>query len=286
MKKTALLFWVLIFGSAVSLWSAQVPDWQELKSEHFIIYYTTGDDRFVREVADKSEAYYREIATSLGYPRYKEFWLWEKRVKIYIYPDRKSFLAGANQPDWSEGVADYLKKSISTHTGSEDFLRMVLPHEIAHLIFRDFVGFKGEVPLWLDEGVAQWAEKGKKERVRTLVRQLYMEDKLLSMKDMMLLNMRILKEKDSVFIRPTRTRTGEATTLVLSTEHLINIYYIQAVSLVDFLIQKYGSDAFARFCRELRDGKTTEGALKSTYPDYIHSLEELDGRWRRYLEEV
>jgi hypothetical protein len=260
------------------------PEWQELKGEHFIINFLQ-DKKFATEVLDKAERYYRNIAFALGYPRYEEFWLWEKRVKIYIYSDKKSYLSASGQPEWSEGMADYTNKSISTIAGSGMFLDSVLPHEIAHLIFRDFVGFKGEVPLWLDEGVAQWAENRDERRMAELIKEFYREDKFLSMNDMMKLNMRILKEKDGVVIRPARARAGGMTTLILSTENLVNTYYIEAVSIITFLVEKYGSDKFASFCRELRDGKTTENALKSAYPDYIRSISELEDRWRRYLEE-
>ncbi|MEM4155647.1 MAG: hypothetical protein QXQ38_02855, partial [Archaeoglobaceae archaeon] len=115
-------------------------NWQEKKGEHFIIYFSSlSEENFAKEVLDKAEKYYQEIAVDLGYPRYKEFWLWDKRVKIYIYPDQEAFLKATGQPSWSHGVAEYATKKISSFLGSKDFLDSVLPHEIAHLIFRDFV---------------------------------------------------------------------------------------------------------------------------------------------------
>ncbi len=282
MKTITLITAIFLFAALAG--AAPGPEWQELKGEHFLIYFL-GDKQFAREVLDKSEGYYRNIATNLGYPRYEEFWLWENRVKIYIYSNRESYLSASSQPFWSEGMADYTNKRILTQAGSESFLVSVLPHELAHLIFRDFVGFKGEIPLWLDEGVAQWAEESRKDQLKAAVKALYNDNKLLSMGDMMKLNMRILKDKNTVFIRPSRTKTGEVITLILSTENLVNTYYIQAVSLISFLIEKYGSKSFADFCRELRDGKTTVDALRSAYSDYIHNLNELEDRWRRYLEE-
>jgi len=69
----------------------------------------------------------------------------------------------------------------------------------------------------------------------------------------------------------------------LSADNLVNTYYIQAVSLVGFLIGTYGSENFAGFCRQLRDGKNLDEALKFTYPSQIRSLEELEDKWREYL---
>ena len=240
----------------------QVQSWQELKGEHFLIYFT-GDEKFAIEVLNKAEVYYRNIASEFGYARYSEFWTWDKRVKIYIYPERSFFQKATAQPFWSQGVADYKNKQIVSYVWSKGFLESLLPHEIAHLVFRDFIGFKSEVPLWLDEGVAQWAEEFKRQQVKIIASQLLKNDTLLSLDEMMRLDIKKLGENDK----------------------LVNIYYLQAASLVGFLIEKYGSDSFADFCRQLRDGKGLQEALKSAYPTYIRDLQELENRWRQYLQE-
>ena len=260
-------------------------EWQELKGEHFIIYYIS-DEAFARKVRDTAEIYYRQIALDLGYPRYSEFWLWDKRVKIYLYPDHSSFLKATGQPEWSQGMADYGKKEIVGYNLSQIFLDSILPHEMAHLIFRDFVGFKGEIPLWLDEGVAQWAEKNKRAYIKKLIKKAYDEDRLLSLEDIMKLDIRNIRAQDEVYVRSTTSKTGEPRVLFLSGDSLVNLYYLESVSLVGFLIETFGSDSFSHFCRQLRDGKRINEALSSTYPNYIRSLEDLERRWRKYLSEL
>ena len=248
---------LFLFCGVLSL----AQDWQELKSEHFIIYFTQ-DEKFAKDVLDKAEVYYRDIASDLGYSRYSEFWTWDKRVKIYIHPDQPSFLKATGQPDWSQGMADYQNKQIVSYAWSKGFLESLLPHEMAHLIFRDFVGFKGEVPLWLDEGVAQWAEKAKRQTVKAMVRQLLKQEAMLSLKDMMSLGLRNIAQSGRV-----------------------NAFYAQAASLVNFMIEKYGSGSFTDFCRNLRDAKTLEEALSSAYPTGMRNLAELEEKWKKYLEE-
>jgi hypothetical protein len=257
--------------------------WQELSGEHFIIYFLENKN-FAQEILDKAEVYYRNIALELGYPRYSEFWTWDNRVKIYIYPDRKSFQKATGQPAWSEGMASYNDKKILSYAWSKGFTESLLPHEMAHLIFRDFVRFRGDIPLWLDEGVAQWMEELKRPHIKRVARKYFQENSLLSINDMMQLDIRNLKYEEAVYIRPTRTRDGKEGILFLSAEILINTYYIQSVSLVGFLIEKYGSTSFADFCRQLREGKNVEDALRSAYPTHIHSLREFEDRWREYLE--
>lgn len=275
-----LSLWILVFGFWIS---SSAQEWQELKGEHFFVYFVQ-DEKFAKEVLDKAEVYYRSIASDLGYPRYSDFWLWDKRVKIYIYPDHASFLAATAQPQWSFGMADYKRKQIVSFAWGKGFLESILPHEMAHLIFRDFVGFKGEIPLWLDEGVAQWAEETKRQEMKFKVKQLFEKDSLISLADMMKLDVHNITEKDRVYIRSTRTKEGDKGVIFLSGDNLIATYYLQSVSLVGFLIEKYGSDRFREFCRQLRDGKTIEEALRFAYPTYIRNLKELEDMWREYLE--
>src|SRR4030042_5612914 len=189
------LFYILFFFicSTIITHDCRAEDWEEIKSEHFVVYFTK-DRKFAVDVLDKAEVYYKRIAADLGYPRYSDFWTWDKRVKIYIYPDHGSFIKATNQPEWSYGMADYRTKQIVSFAWSENFVESLLPHEMTHLIFRDFVGFKGEIPLWLDEGVAQWEEETKRYEMKNAVKRLYEEDTILSLRDMMKLNIMQIKD--------------------------------------------------------------------------------------------
>ena len=271
-------------------------EWREVKGDHFIIMYdpatpspASGEfpadiEAFAGQVLDAAEKYYSRIASDIGYARASGFWTWENRVRLYIYPSHAAYVASGN-PEWSHGVADYEKKTISSYAFSGDFLVSILPHELAHLIFRDFVGFKGEVPLWLDEGVAQWEEEAKRAELKKVIKKLYDEDALLSISDMMALKLSAIKSMDGLYIRSIMTRKGSRGVLCLTGENLIATYYAQSVSLVSFLIERFGSDDFAQFCRQLRDGKSLTEALSTVYPQYIHSLDEFEEKWREYLAE-
>lgn len=281
-NKIIYLLVALLFLSAVN--TADAGSWREVSGDHFVIYYT-GEKGFAKDVLRKSEGYYRTIAVGLGYPRYSDFWTWDNRVKIYIYPDHKSFLKASKQPEWSHGMADYRKKLIMSYIWSEMFIDSILPHEIAHLIFRDFVGFTGKIPLWLDEGIAQWAEESKRREMGKMAKIAYEKDQLLSIKDLMTLDIQKLKDVDKVYIRPTTTKTGKPATLIMDANSLVNVFYLAAVSVIDFLIDKYGSHRFAEFCRELRDGKSVDLSLKRAYPNYLRDIDDLEKRWREYLAE-
>lgn len=234
---------------------AMAASWKEHKSDHFIIYYQ-GSEEVPRRTAAKAELYYKSIADELGYPRFTNFWQWENRVKIYVYPTQAAYLADTKQPEWTHGFANYSLKEIRTYESSQGFLDGLLPHELTHLIFRDFVGFKGEVPLWLDEGVAQWQEPEKRQLASKVSRWLITNNKDLVLEDIM----------------SARSLDGKS-------PEQIQFFYMQAVSVVDFLVKTYGAQKFTEFCRHLRDGKRFSTALTSTYP--IESVFELDQKWRK-----
>jgi hypothetical protein len=243
--------------------------WKELKGDHFIIAYV-GDEAYAREVLRKAERYYSDIASDLGYARYSNFWQWDKRVKIMIYPSKSDFLSATGQPSWSMGSANYTDKTISSFTDCAAFLDGTLPHEIAHLFFRDFVGFpaaggsasggKDTIPLWIDEGVAQRQEPAKREAVKYYIKLLYDQKKLFPLKALM---------------RPD--------VLALATDEQAKNFYIEAASLVGFMIEHYGSDDFAQFCRQLRDGKSLDDALRFSYSSRVVSLEGLEKAWVEYI---
>ncbi|HCD37891.1 MAG TPA: hypothetical protein DEQ77_04055 [Candidatus Omnitrophica bacterium] len=281
---SALTLSMAVFCSCL-LQEASAQNWQELKSEHFIVYFEQ-DENFAKEVSYKAEVYYQRIASDLGYARYSNFWTWDNRVKIYIYKEKESFLKATNQPTWSEGMADYRNKQIVSYGWSKGFVESLLPHEMAHLIFRDFVGFKGEVPLWLDEGVAQWAEEAKRREYKQLAKQYLRQNTLLSLDDMMRVDIRNVKEVDKVHVRSIIKKDGERLFLFIGGESLVTLYYLESVTLIGFLMDKYGSVSFVDFCRQLRDGKSLQDALGAAYSTYsIRTLQDLEDRLIEHLEE-
>ncbi len=78
-----------IFFMGCSLLAAEV-EWFQIRSEHFIVYCNKEHEDFAKKVSHKAEKYYHSIAEDLGYVRYANFWKWENRGKIFIYPDNNS----------------------------------------------------------------------------------------------------------------------------------------------------------------------------------------------------
>ncbi|HTL48646.1 MAG TPA: peptidase MA family metallohydrolase [Verrucomicrobiae bacterium] len=250
----ALPFFLAALFACPAAW-AQAP-WQEIKSDHFIVYSATGERTFMDQVAAKSELYYDAIANWLGYARRDGFWTWDGRCKIYVYGSREHYLGETGQAAWSNGAAVLERRMILSFQEAPGFLDSVLPHELAHLIFRDFVGGKGRIPLWLDEGVAMAQEKDKRKEFDVWIAKMIAEKKWIPMETFMKVGN--LQE----------TPGDEAV-----------MFYAQAQSVVRFLLEGYGSERFAGFCRSLRDGDTPQDALAKNYPQDFPTLQAFEGKW-------
>ncbi len=255
--------YIILFLLLICQRSTAGGDWNVLKGEHFIIFYKEKEE-YTRDVLEKAEKYYYSIAEDLGYARYDKTWTWEKRAKIYIYPDRDSYLEAIGKREWSHGMAFYKQRKIVSYGDNPYFIDRILPHEITHLIFRDYIGFKGQAPLWLDEGVAQWQEDKYFYGLKGALKEMMDRWPAMSIRELTLFDLeRLDREKN---------------------KYLIDRFYIYSGVLIDFLISRYGTDNFIVFCRQLRDGKSLNGALAFAYPTSIRNMELLESEWKSYLD--
>lgn len=225
-------------------------EWQELKSQHFIVMYS-GDQAFAEKFANRAEQYYQQITTDLGFTRFKDFWLWDHRARIVIYPSVAEFRSASKAPSWAIGRASVSRHEIAgSRDDSEHFLSNVLPHEMSHLILAEFIG-ADRLPHWLSEGVAQWEQAGNKANISVHFRLNYIPLEKLFVLD-------IRKEQNTAYAM---------------------LFYAECASLVGYLINQYGSESFGRLCRALREGKSTTDAISSAYPDTDGSIAKLEAAW-------
>ena len=248
-----------VLGLCAAADAGRAEDWTVLKGKHFVIHFRQ-TSQAASEVLQQAEDDYARIADQLGYARRESFWLWEHRVHIFLYRDRAEFVRSTGAPGWAAGKASQRRREISGFEGSGGFASSVLPHEIAHLVFRDFVGFTGEVPLWLDEGVAQWVQPPERSGTLRSVKDLAARGLILPLQDLLAMDVRTVRDIE-----------------------LAQRFYAESVSLVGYLVEQGGAEKFAKLCRQLRDGKSMDDALKFTYPGSLDSIDALETNWRRSL---
>ncbi len=259
--KKAILF-LIIWSFPLNILAAGLPDkWQVSKSTHFFIYYKDAPESFITKVSNEAEGHYGKIADELGFSRFN-FWLWDDRAKIYISNNAEDYHSQTGQPQWSQGATMPGSKVIQTFVGAKYFFESILPHEMGHIIFREFVGFTNPaVPLWLDEGVASFQEKLKFAGSDKVLREALAKGAFMDI--MKLSQFQTYSKKD-----------GESAQ--------VELFYLESFSLVNFLIKKFGRENFVSFCQNLRDRKNLESALASNYN--FASLKELDKAWENYIK--
>ncbi len=154
---------------------SSAQSWQEKTSTHFRVFYQQ-DAAFAAAVLRYAEVYYTQIRLDLGLThvvhRDQIPWLGDKRCQIFLYPNRQAYHQATGAPAWSGGFVNYPRRMVYSHLEVPAFLEQTLPHELAHIMFREFVGFENHrIPRWLDEGVAQYAESNRREGAWDIMRQ-------------------------------------------------------------------------------------------------------------------
>jgi hypothetical protein len=258
MKKNILLILLLLLILCVNGFCTE-GQWQTAKSTHFIAYFKKVDEKFINELINKSEGYYTAITNDLGFSRF-DFWLWDERAKIYIYDDVEEYKVNTGQPAWSAGCVSVKDKIIKTYPLASGFFDTLLPHELGHIVFRELVGFDNRnIPLWLDEGVASYEEMSRRFAAKRYLRRAIKENKFMPLDKLSDINLSLVQDKQ-----------------------IVDIFYAEAVSLVDYLVSKFGNISFVNFCKDLRDGKSLDAAISRTYP--YANLRELNNAWVTLLK--
>ncbi len=260
--RTVFIFIIsLFFFAQVCHAEIDTGAWKITKSEHFVVYSRTASVEYVAEVLRKAEAYYYSITEDLGFTRFDKFWTWENRATIYLFSDADEYKKITDNPGWSGGGTNVYERKIYTFVNMKNFFDVILPHEIGHIVFREFVGYAKPLPLWLDEGVACYLEKsqraGRLKTARALVRsKLFMQiNELEGVNKMYLL------------IMP-------------------DIFYAESASIIEFLVRTYGMERFIEFMRKLRDlrnDQSWEMAVEGAYQ--FRNIDELNARWMNFLFE-
>jgi len=252
------LFFILLFTLPALSGFAQTEKWREVKSTHFIVHYTAAPENFTSRLTEQAEDFYNRIADELGFRRF-DFWLWDNRAHIYIYNNTSEYQKATGQPGWSAGCANIQAKTVYTFMDAPQFFESILPHEMGHIIFREFVGFNNyAIPLWLDEGVASYEERLKRTQAAAIIKKAIAAGSCMDLKQLSAFNPQLSRDTDAV-----------------------SVFYAESVSIVEFLVKKYGSDNFISFCQQLRDKKDLQRAISSVYP--FEKIEDLDKAWQKYL---
>ena len=235
-------------------------EWVEQKGGNFIIYHRDVPQHFVDSVMEAAEEEFKNVTVNLGIARYQS-WAWDKRAAIYIYRDEQDYVQNGGQAGWSHGAALVATKTIKTYPMANGFFDSILPHELGHIIFHEFVGLDADVPLWLDEGVAMFQEKARRLGSDQVVKKAMENGQFIPLTQ--LTDMRLYKNTD---------------------ENTVQLFYAESASAVNFMITELGPQHFYKLCRELKEHTRLSDSLPKAYMR-VKGVEDLNKQWVRYLEE-
>jgi hypothetical protein len=156
--------------------------------------------------------------------------------------------------EWTGGVAytRYGTIAIGISANSLDWGSLAIAHELTHLVIHQ-VTFNpyNDLPTWLDEGLAMYAEGELEPEFVAALHKAETERTLISVPS--------LSSPFSAY--------GEEATLA----------YAQSYSVVKFLIDDYGQNKMFELLNTFRQGSGYNEALERVYG---FDMSGLDGRWR------
>jgi tetratricopeptide (TPR) repeat protein len=201
---------------------------RHLETEKFSVFWDPAiPPVMIERVADGLDANYREQSTFFG----SEL----PNAQIVILYGGRSYFSLVSVPDWVSGLFDgKIRLSLDPDGGLTDELGAVLAHELAHSFIRH--ASSDRAPGWLHEGLAQWWE-GK----------------------------RILRYeiRDEFRGRPYSLGELERNLAGHSDRAAARLNYVQALAIVEYLVERHGSGAVACLVRGLGEGRTFAVALKA-----------------------
>lgn len=234
-------------------------DWQYLQSTHFdVYYYEPGGQALAAFAARAAEEAYAEIEALFAHAL-------TERVAILVYQSHNDFAVtnAVDLPPYAEGiggVTELFKNRIAVpFTGDYRDFRRVLHHELVHAVVNDLFyggslqsvirsGLSLRIPLWFNEGLAEYAALGWDTHSDMYVRDAVVHDELARIEGL-----------HGYFAY----RGGQA--------------------LWDYVAAQYGREKLTEILQRLLVGRSVEGAFRRALG---LSLEELSERWHDALRTV
>ncbi len=226
-------------------------DWRSLASDQVSIFWYEGDLSFVQELIDAADEALERLAVEIGVAL-------EQPVKIYIYASSGDLRNALIYPqEWTGGIAfpGYGIVIIGISPDNLAWGKRAIAHEMGHLVVHQALsGFYGHLPVWLDEGLAMDAEGDLRSDLQTLLNEAIAHDTLFSVRSI----------SSSFPTDPDEAR----------------LCYAESYSLVQFLIDTYGSDKMLNLLAVFNEGNTYDDAMLEVYG---FNVDGLNAVWRGSL---
>jgi tetratricopeptide (TPR) repeat protein len=184
---------------------------------------------------------------------------WQPVCEVVLHPDAATYAKVTKQSTSSPGHASIrtvngkvVSRRLDLRADNPDLGSVTLPHEVTHVVLGDLFA-DTTLPRWADEGMAVLAEpRSQVDRyLKTMVR-LRREGKLVPLAQIL-----------------TKPEYPDAAS--------VTVFYVESVSVVEFLVNQKGPASFAAFVRDSADG--LDAALQKHYG--LRDVATLQDHWLR-----
>jgi len=225
--------------------------WSVETAQDLDIYWYSLGASLVKELTEGVESRLARVELEVDIPN-------ERKPKVFVYPDSEELRSAVLfTQEWTGALAfwDYNIILIPVRSGNLEWAKRTLAHEITHLLVREATfGPFGDIPTWLNEGLAQYAEGEMEEYQSQILDEAIKENTLLSVRS---LGSSFPTDPDQAYLA-----------------------YAQSLSLVSFLIDNYDWAKMRELLAIFKEGSTYDNALIEVYGFDTNGLEE---RWRAHI---
>lgn len=233
-------------------WLDDIHDWQtRQEGEDLSLHWYQGNQAFITQLA---KAAYNGLVFNETQSGLKA----DAPINIYIYADNSDFQdAILYEPSWTGGMAfpDQNIVILGISQSELEWGKASIVHELTHVLVGHLTfSCLGDVPTWLNEGLAVYSEGGLDPSSEQQLEDAIKNDTLLTVRS---LSSGFSEVADKAYLS-----------------------YSQSYSITKFLIETYGQEKMTSLLVGLRDGLTIEEALIQTYG---FNIDELEDQWREAI---
>jgi len=235
-----------------AIWLDDVHNWKTINNGDILrLHYYEGDQAFIADIA---EAAYNGLQFNETQSGLKA----DTPINLYIFANTEDMRdAILYEPSWTGGQAfpDQDIVIIGISKSDLEWGRDAIVHELTHVLVGHLTfSCLGDVPTWLNEGLAVYSEGGLDPASQEQLEDAIRNDTLLTVRS---ISGGFSEVPDKAYLS-----------------------YSQSYSITKFLIETYGQEKMSALLVALRDGFTIEDALIQTYGFNIEGLEDA---WRRAI---
>lgn len=248
---------ILCFSLAVNLFPLVKPlygqELQSLEREGVVVLFEESLRKGAEEAADLYPKAKGDLETALPWAvGFKPTILLIKKSETFQRLAGSDLIVAFAVPAKTLMVIDYAKMNTGPFR-----IEATMKHELCHLLLHHQVD-NGDLPKWLDEGLAQWVSQGLGEIIINQKKSL--------------LNETVLRGQYVRIRTLTKRFPMERNSLLLA--------YEASLSFVEYIIRKYGVDGISRVIERLKAGDTQETAFSA---GLSISLDDLEKGWHDAL---